>query len=171
MAEPDPFLRIRYLWHFTDRRNLDSIREHGLCPLATLRKKGIAIPAPGGNQLSHDLDATLGLDKYVHLSFVTRHPMEHSAKSDGRIVDASLLRVDRTVLEWDGVLFAPDIANKTGVTTCTLREAVGGIDFDGLYSWMDWKVPELQTRRQQAERCEILVPRTIPLELIKIYNG
>lgn len=43
--------RVPMLYHFTDRRNLASIRERGgLYPLATLRRNGWAVPAPGGNQ-------------------------------------------------------------------------------------------------------------------------
>jgi hypothetical protein len=172
--KPDPLLRIPHLYHFADRRNLESIQKHGLCPLATLQAQSIAIPAPGGNELSHELDATLGLDKYVHLALVYSHPMKKSAKDAGRIVDAVTLKIDRAVLGWPGVLFSPDIANKTGVPTYALADAVAAemIDFRVLYTWMDWRNPDVQERRQRSDRCEILVPHCIPPELVlKVLYG
>jgi hypothetical protein len=52
MAKRDPFLRyaITSFYHFTDRRNLPKIREHGgLYSLAMLREMEVEVPAPGGN--------------------------------------------------------------------------------------------------------------------------
>jgi hypothetical protein len=137
MTAAESLRRIRHLYHFTDDRNLVSILEHGLCPLAVLREKGIVIPAPGGNELSHELDERLGLDRYVHLAFVFSHPMKLGAKTDGRIVKMVTLQIDRSVLEWDGVMFAPDVSNKAGINTYTLDAAVDGgmIDFDVL-AWI-----------------------------------
>lgn len=82
--------RIYALYHFTDRRNLPLIREHGgLYPLAKLRKKNIEVPAPGGNQWSHDADEIKGMDEYVHLCFCNNHPMEHVARQAGHIGQSS----------------------------------------------------------------------------------
>jgi hypothetical protein len=46
------------------------------------------------------------------------------------------------------------------------------IDYEVLYTRTDWRDPVIQQRLAQAERCEILVPRFIPLELIRNFpNG
>jgi hypothetical protein len=165
---PDPLQRITVLYHFTDRRNLPSIREHGgLQPLATLREKAITIPAPGGNDWSHGADTARGLDRYVHLCFRATHPMEFRARQEGRIADSIFLHVSAEVLQWEGVRFTPDVSNKSGVESYTMEQARGMIDFAVLYARTDWRDPIIKQRLQQTEKYEILVPRHIPLELIR----
>ena len=78
--------QIPRLYHFTDRRNLDSIRaQGGLYPLSDLVNRGVNIAAPGGNQWSRDADEPKGMGRYVHLCFRSNHPMEYQARQDGRI--------------------------------------------------------------------------------------
>ena len=165
--------RINSLFHFTDRRNLASIREHGgLLPLAELRRRGIPIAAPGGNDWSHDEDVRRGLDEYVHLCFRWTHPMEHFARSEGRISDTIYLNVHPEVLQWEGVLFTPDVSNKSGVQTYSIEEASDMIDYEVLYTRTDWRDPAIQARLSHAEKSEILVPGFIPLELVRNFpNG
>jgi hypothetical protein len=69
----DALKRIPFLYHFTDRRNLDLIRKlGGLYPLAELQRRGITVPAPGGNEWSWDANGIKGFDEYVHLCFRAR---------------------------------------------------------------------------------------------------
>ena len=173
MSPTDPLLRITTLYHFTDRRNLALIRElGGLYPLATLIEMGVEIPAPGGNQWSRDADAIKGMEHYVHLCFRDNHPMEYSARKDGRIVDTIYLHVHPDVLQWKDVRFTPDVANKSGVQLHTIEEAKDMIDFEVLYTRTNRSDSEIQRRLQQAEKSEILVPQHIPLELIRnLPNG
>lgn len=156
------------LYHFTDTRNLVSIRALGaLYPLATLRQNNIAIPAPGGNEWSHDADEARGLHRYVHLCFRSNHPMEHVARQDGRLQDSLFLQVDPAVLSWPGVLFTPDVSNKAGVPAYPIGQAQTMIDMEVLYTRTDWSDPVIQQRLQSAEKCEILVPHPIPLNFIR----
>jgi hypothetical protein len=164
----DQLKMIQVLFHFTDLRNLPMIRElGGLYPYAELRRRGIEIPAPGGNEWSHDADGMRGLDEYVHLCFRKNHPMEHIARREDRIQDSIFLEVHPEVLQWQGVLFTPDVSNKKGVQQYPMTEATNMIDYEVLTKWMDWKDPAIKARLSQAEKCEILVPRFIPLELIR----
>jgi hypothetical protein len=166
----DPLTRIPVLYHFTDRRNLPLIKKlGGLYPLAILKEKGITVPAPGGNEWSHDADAMKGMDAYVHLGFKSNHPMEYRARQDGRIVDSIFLQVHPAVLQWDDVRFTPEVSNKSGVPLHTITEARSLIDFDVLYTRTNWSDPAIQARLQQAERSEILVPRFIPMALIRNF--
>jgi hypothetical protein len=122
MAKKDPFLRyaVTSFYHFTDRRNLLMIKEHGgLYSLAMLRKMKIEIPAPGGNEWSHDADGRIGLDRYVHLCFRPTHPMEYVARQDGRIVDSVYLQIHPDVLKVDGVMYTAGVSNKSGMTVNT----------------------------------------------------
>lgn len=173
MAGIDQLKRITLLYHFTDRRNLPSIREHGgLYPIATLKKKNIKVVAPGGNEWSRDADGIKGMDAYVHLCFRNNHPMEYLARQEGRIGDTIFLQIHPDVLTWDGVLFTGDVANKAGVETHTIEKARQIIDFEVLYTRTNWSDPKIQDRLQQAEKYEILVPKKIPLEMIRnLPNG
>ena len=86
---------IPRLYHFTDRRNLGSIRKHGgLYCLAELVRLGIKVPAPGGNDWSHAEDKRRGLDGFVHLCFRENQPMEYRAKQEGRIGDSFFLETN-----------------------------------------------------------------------------
>lgn len=161
---------IRSLFHFTDRRNLASIREKGgLYSYAKLKEMGIEIPAPGGNEWSHDADAYKGMDRYVHLCFRPTHPMLYVAKSEGRIASSIFLNIHTDILKVENVRFTAGVSNKADVETHSIEEAMGMIDFDMLYGrWKDWSKPEIQARLQEVEKYEILVPDHIPLE--KILN-
>lgn len=165
--------KIPKLYHFTDRRNLTSIRElGGLYSLTKLNEMGVEIAAPGGNDWSHDADACKGVDQFVHLCFRNTHPMEFRAREAGRIVDSIFLHVHPEVLELEGVMFTSEVSNKAGVTIHSLEEAKDMVDFEVLYTRTNWRDPQIKERLQQAEKCEILVPDFIPLELIRnLPNG
>jgi hypothetical protein len=143
----DPLLRVTLLYHFTDRRNLALIRElGGLYPMATLRTRGVEVPACGGNEWSQDADRMRAMDRYVHLCFRSSHPMEYVARQAGRIADTIFLQIHPEVLQWKGVLFTPDVSNKAGVRVYTIEEAKDLIDFEILYTRTNWKDPAIKAR-------------------------
>lgn len=165
---------INSLFHFTDQRNLPSIKETGgLFSYAKLTEMGIEIPAPGGNDWSHEADGYKGMDRYVHLCFRRTHPMEHVARLEGRIVSSIFLNVGTDVLKVVGAKFTDGVSNKADVETYSIEEAMGIIDFDMLNGgWKDWGDPAIQERLQRVEKYEILVPDHVPLGLILNFpNG
>ena len=177
MKPYDPFraYSASALYHFTDRSNVKSIRElGGLYSLRQLRDRGIEIACPGGNDWSHEADTRRGLDGYVHLCLRQSHPMEFRAREEGRIKDSIFLEIHTDVLAFDGVRFAPDVSNKSGVPIYSLQEAVetGLIDFEVLYTRTNWQDPAIKARLQKAQKCEILVPDHVPLKYIRnLPNG
>ena len=159
---------IPVLYHFTDTRNVASIRTLGaVYPLAMLRQNKVDIPAPGGNQWSHELDQARGLDRYVHLCFRDNHPMEHVARQDGRIQESIFLQIDPAVLSWPDVLWSPEVSNKSGAQLYPWAEGQTMIDMEVLYSWTDWRDPAIRQRLQRAEKSELLVPHPIPVSFIR----
>ncbi|SRR5581483_1394162 len=168
--------RLR-LYHFTDTRNLASIRENGgISSLARCERLGINIAVPGGDENSQHSDRTNGMDAYVHLCLRNEHPMEYSARSQGRIVKSTFIPIKLNVLELDGVRFVPGMSNTRGITTYSLDEAIRGehlqeMDLDVLYKWTDWYTNDNYQRRVRAEKFEIIVPDFIPLDLITLPNG
>jgi hypothetical protein len=165
---------IQDLFHFTDSRNLPSIKTAGgLFSYVRLKEMGVMIPAPGGNDWSHQADAYKGMDKYVHLCFRPTHPMEYVAKAEGRIVSSVILNIHTDVLQIDGTRFTAGVSNKADAVTYSLKDAMEIIDFDMLYGpRKDWRNPEIQARLQQVEKYEILVPDHIPIErILNFPNG
>jgi hypothetical protein len=168
MNTPDPLSRIPVLYHFTDLRNLPLIRQlGGLLPMAELVRRKVEIPAPGGNDWSRSADAMFGMDRFVHLCFRNNHPMAYLAKEAGHLSEVIYLQINPTVLQMPGVMFTPDVSNKSGVTPCTIDQARTMIDYEVLFTWTNWSDPAILQRLRQAEKCEILVPNLIPLELIR----
>lgn len=159
---------ISCFYHFTDSRNLASIRKrNGLLSCAELIRQNIPVVAPGGNEWSHDADVLSGVDDYIHLCFLDDHPMEYLAKQDGRIVQSVYLQVVPEVIGLEGVMFAPDVSNKSGVKLLPLEEAVRNMDFEVIYDHTDWRDPAVQARRKIAKKYELLVPRHVPSSLIR----
>lgn len=96
---------VRYFYHFTDRRNLESIkRMGGLYSWRYCEDHGIAIPYPGGDGTSRSLDSRHGLSDYVRLSFCTDHPMKWVLEQKG--YNMVLLRVKIDVACLEGTLFS-----------------------------------------------------------------
>jgi hypothetical protein len=176
MNNVDPFVRysVKTLYHFTDRRNLPSIRQlGGLFSFAKLEEKQIANLFPGGNKLSLEADKQKSMDRYVHLCFTGSHPMEFLAKKAKHIEETTYLHIDSAVLKIDGVMYSAGVSNKTGVEIYPLEEAKKHIDFEALFKYVDWRAnPAFHQRRKDAEKCEILVPDHVPIHLIRnIPNG
>lgn len=87
---------INYLYHFTDRRNLMSIkRRKGLLSWDYCHKHHITIPCQGGDVTSQSLDEKYGLQNYVRLSFCKDHPMAYRLKKSGS--DIVVLKISRDV--------------------------------------------------------------------------
>lgn len=160
------------IWHFTDKENLESIQKQGgLLSLRVLKERGLEIPAPGGNQWSHEADEFKGLDRYVHLTFVNHHPMMYTAKQDGRIKSPVWLKIDSSILLDSGVRCCSSVANCNGSELLDHREAAEQIDFEVLFTRMDWHDPEIHNRRNAAEKSEILVPDEVPIDKILSFNN
>lgn len=121
---------------------------------------------PGGNQWSHDADTRSGVEEYVHLAFLDDHPMLYAAKQDGRLKDPVWLKINAEILLDPGVRFTNDVSNKKDVQILTPEQAAEQIDFEVLFTYMDWKDPIIQARRRKALKSEILVPQHIPLNMI-----
>lgn len=94
-----------YLYHYTDQRNLASINKYGgLLSYKFMVDHGIEIPAPIGDDISHNIDKDLHMDDYIKLSPTIDHDAISSLKQEHNIV---LLQVDTAVAGLQDVLFAP----------------------------------------------------------------
>jgi hypothetical protein len=152
----------RVFYHFTDSRNIASIRQRGLWSTRRLRESGVEIPAPGGNEWSQDADESCGMDAFVHLCFTKGHPMAHLAVQDGRIQNLQYIPVRPDVIKLPGVMLTDAVANKSGVIPGRPGEMLDQLDLAVIYTWTDWRNPAVNARLQAADRYEILVPDCVP---------
>ncbi len=133
-----------YLYHFTDTRNLESIRDHGLLSWDILETLGIP-HVPGSSPESRYYDARKGLHNYVRLCLRPNHPMAYICEREGRIQQLAWLRIDASVMEKSSTLYSDDNAVKNQVR----------IGYDPMLA--------LQSTSRQAE---IMVLAEVPPELI-----
>lgn len=167
-----PSCQQKVFFHFTDERNLPSIRKHGLLSTQRLRQRNIDIPAPGGNQWSMDADQQSGMDAYVHLCFKTGHPMEYPAINEGRIEQIFYLRVDPSVIKLPEAMITNDVSNKRGVSPQSANRMLDEIDLEVLYERTNWNDPVIQERLKAAEKFELLIPDHVPVAYItNLGNG
>ena len=157
--------RVDSFFHFTDTRNLDSIRRHGLLSMKELKAAGIK-PITGGNDWSLEADAHAGMDAFVHLCFVPDHPMEYIARKEKRIEQSKFIRVSPEILRIDGVRLTTDVSNKSGIMPLPVDEGLALLDHKAMYTRLNFKDPEQLARRQAAEKYEILVPDRVTADLL-----
>lgn len=158
--------RVEYFYHFTDRRNLESIIEHkGLYSWQYCQNNRINIAHSGGSDLSRVLDQKYGLESYVRLSFCADHPMAWGLKCNS--YDLVLLKIKVDVAWSKETLFsdinAVDNAHTHGGTFDDLKR------IDIMATRMRYLRKENPNfKKHQAE---VMVKNYIPLEcIVNIYN-
>lgn len=154
---------VRYLYHFTDRRNIESIkRQGGLYSWNYCNTHNISIPYAGGNSTSRSLDCRYNLQDYVRLSFCDDHPMTFRLSQEG--YDLVLLKIKVDVAELEATLFsdmnATDNNCRYGGTLADLQR----VDLNATRQhYLSSTDP--QFKKHQAE---VLVKTFIPID--KIVN-
>lgn len=155
----------RRLFHFTDSRNIPSIRQHGLLPTRLIVESNLEV-ITGGDDGSLQIDRQKGLDAHVSLSFCRSHPMSHVAKAEGRIETLRILTICPSVLLRPGVLFADQVATANAAKIAPPDEMIPSMDLTAMYQRLDWGTADGQQRRATAEKWEALVPDIIAPALI-----
>lgn len=162
---------ITCLYHFTDERNLQSIKEQGgLLSWAYCENNGIKIPMPGGGELSRRLDIKKGLQDYVRLSFTKNHPMMFIAKDEGRITTPVILEIDPEVITFETTKFSNKNATITreNVSIGNSIDDLKKIHFNTVKISKYFNLPEEEKSFFQAE---VLVKTFIPIKYIRNVNS
>jgi hypothetical protein len=159
---------ITTLYHFTDRANIKSIKEHGgLFSWHYCNTKGIEIPLPGGGSLSRNLDMRYSLQDYVRVSFTKNHPMMYIAQNDGRIQNPVILTISLDVCNFANSRFANMNATKNGHSQGTNLSNLQAIHFGTVKRPNHFDLDETEKPYYQAE---VLVKTWIPIEYITNIN-
>ena len=157
---------ITSLYHFTDRSNLKSIKKYGLQSLENIAQNNISVSRFGANRLSHSLDRVMGLDKFVHLSFIKDHPMYHVAKYRGSIVDPVWLEIDISVLFKKKTLICDTLANGYNANIFDVNRISDFINLDAMVYSREFNI------RKEARKAEILVSNKIKIDkIIGVHSG
>lgn len=156
--------RVDKLYHFTDRANITSIvKNGGLFSWYNCKKKNIIVPAPGGSELSRNLDKYHHLENYVRLSFVNKHPMMFAAINDGRIEDPVILEISLNIfLE---LKFRFSNSNAAG-NDVQLGSSTNFLKNNIRFELFTQKYFDLDTYEQQQYQAEVLIEGFIPIKFI-----
>jgi len=86
------------LYHFTDSRNIESIKKNGLYSFAGIKKKlELDIGTdffPASSESSRLIDYRKGLSNYIRLCSEQNHPMVSIALNENRINSVSWIKLD-----------------------------------------------------------------------------
>lgn len=158
---------INCLYHFTDKRNLKSIKQTG-CLLSQdeLTRRNIK-PTYASSNDSRLNDQAQGLSDYVRLSFVKSHPMMHTAMTCGRISRPEIIEISPMVLLLPGVLYSDRNALKYGARIGSNASSLLNVKFN-LFSESYLNLMDSDSR--SFYQAEILVPRKLGCEYFLNYN-
>lgn len=160
---------ITKLYHFTDKRNIESIiRNGGLYSWGDCVDHNIKVQVPGGSEESHSLDYHKKQQYYVRLSFVKNHPMKFIAMSDERQLQPVILEISPEVLFWKHTKFTDQNAVKTGANISgDPNDFSKLIHFDAIKAA---NVYDLSEEDRSYFQAEILVHHCIPSCYILNFN-
>lgn len=152
---------VRFLFHFTDRQNVESIKKNGgLFSWKYCEEHNIQIKNAGGDETSRFLDTKHKLEDYVRLSFCTDHPMAWRLKQNGSSL--VLLKIQADVAWLQGTLFsdinAADNAHHHGPSLDDLKR----VDINATRMHYLTNTSEFFKKHQ----AEVLVRTHVPLEYI-----
>lgn len=156
---------ITKLYHFTDKRNIESIiRNGGLYSWGDCVDHNINVPYPGGSTESHSLDYYQNRQYYVRLSFVQNHPMKYIAMHDERQLQPILLEISPEVLFWKHTKFSDQNAVKNDVCISSDADDFGKlIHFNAIKATNTYDLIDDERPYFQAE---VLVQHCIPSNYI-----
>ena len=153
---------IKYLYHFTDASNIESIKaQGGLYSREYCEEHNIVIPKPGGDDLSVSLDARHNLEDYVRLSFNKTHPMSFKLQISGKY-NLVWLKIKLDVALARETLFSDMNATKTGHHHGGTFEDFQMIDFEAV----NGPCPTNDSPLYSKHQAEVLVKTFIPIEYI-----
>lgn len=160
--------RITKLYHFTDRANIQSIKENGgLCSWGYCRENNIIIPRQGGSETSMVLDQRKGLENYVRVSFVKDHPMMFIAQQDGRIDDPVILEISTDIIFLPETKYAEQNAARNSVNANSSFDKFNSI----IFPIFKKRYFNLSDEEKSFYQAEVLVLGKIPSSLILNINN
>jgi hypothetical protein len=161
--------KIKYLYHFTDGSNINSIIDNGgLYSWYYCDQNGIIIPKPGGSQISRDLDMRKNIHNFVRLCFIKNHPMKYVAEKDGRIPNPKVLKISKEVIYWDRTKYS-DINAATERITPNIGNTINHLKNIN-FNVFNREYFDLNEKEKMQYQAEVLVYESIPINYIESIN-
>jgi len=114
---------VKEIFHFTDSRNLDSIKQNGLFSMNYLKRNKIPFYSPDPDRII--------FDDYISLSLTRNHPMMWQASYENRIIDPIVLVIDPEIMLFRDTFFTKGVSNKRGISRGdTYHFLANNIDLD-----------------------------------------
>ena len=158
--------KIQFLYHFTSKKNLSSIKEHGICSIAELERMGIDVEY-GSSTSSRTIDRNKSLANYVHLSYEQRHPMLYIALAEGRLFDFVVLNISPEVILFKNTKFSNINAASTQAVISSEISFFLSLDFKNFHNK---KYSDLSTEAKRQYQAEVLVEKKIETNIISNLN-
>jgi len=155
---------INYLYHFTSILNLPGILErNALLSKEVQESCGVwPCPDPGGNDISHGLDKSLGNWNGIALNLTPQTQMGYHKKREKHIC---FFLISTEVSGWKDIIFTDTNSARTREPPCEKGMGIEGlelINFDMVK--IPFKSDDLFWHRYH--QAEVLVPNRIPLEFV-----
>ena len=96
---------IKYLVHFTDKKNYDSIMKNGILSISEAGRRGIFVNIKDNNISSHKVDSIMKSDNrdYISLSITNvNEDLIRAYRASGRINNVIVIRIDSRIL-WEDI--------------------------------------------------------------------
>ena len=153
---------IKALYHFTDSRNIPSIKSSGnILSQKEITRNNLNVVYASSTE-SRAKDASQGLSDFVRLSFVKSHPMMHTAMTAYGIKPKNL-EINPLVILLPDVLISDQNALARGVKIGASATDLANVHFDLFASnYLSLK----DTMSKSYYQAEILVPKKIGIEMI-----
>jgi hypothetical protein len=162
--------KITGLYHFTAKKNLDSIQHHGaLFSWSYCEKERMEVKY-SSKEWSRQRDKAKGAENYVRLSFTPYYPMRYTISKDEINQEFVILEFDPAVLFRTGTLFSDRNAacfdaEITDSLDYIRNDIFGKIDDDFFHrqNYMSFAKDDFRKRLYQAE---VLVFEKLPLNYL-----
>ena len=158
---------IKALYHFTDSRNIPSIKSSGNIFSQEEVKRNKLNVVYASTIESRTKDSSQGLSDFVRLSFVKNHPMMHTAMTCGRIHKPQILEINPLVMLLPDVLISDQNALTKGAKIGASATDLMNVKFQLFTSnYLSLK----DSMSKSYYQAEILVPKKIGNEMILNYS-
>jgi len=157
---------VQKFYHFTDRRNLQSIIDNGgLYSWKSLSDKSIKSYLVS-NEMSHGLDVRHNLEYYIRLSFSNYHPMSTKVSKEKNI-ELIWLEIDTQIALSKDTLFSNINATDSNVQVFSDFDLLNTIN----YNLFKRKYYSLNFEEQKQYQAEIMIKDFLPISyIINIEN-
>ena len=155
------------LFHFTDAKNIGSIKKHGILSADAILNAGIQSTYASSYE-SRKIDKDMGLSDYVRLSFVKRHPMQFTSMTAYGIRPITL-EINPLIALMPNVYFSDRNTLKKGARIGAHAIDLSNVDFSIINSNIPYyNLPDVKTKN--SYQAEVLVKHRIGPEFILNLN-